>query len=157
MDIPQPEPPPEIPTIYYRDEAGNFLGGFAGVGPPAGAVECPPPPDGRAAWVDGMWRWDEAAAARAEMVLSFAQLLIGLVAEGWITEAEGTAWLAGALPAPVEGVIATLPQAHRFPARARATRPTSVLRLDPLVVVLAATQGKTEEELDAFFRTYANA
>lgn len=109
------------------------------------------------------WLWDGQALTpppdpvpdRAAMRLSFAQLLIGLVAEGWITEAQGDAWLAGVLPAPVSALIATLPQQARFPARARAQRPSEVLRTDPLVTALAMAQGKTDAELDAFFLTYA--
>jgi len=97
----------------------------------------------------------DPAEVRAAMTLSFAQLLIGLVAEGWITEAEGEAWLAGSLPAGVLDLIATLPQAAQFPARARAVAPSYVVRLDPLVVALAQAQGKSDTELDTFFTTYA--
>jgi hypothetical protein len=87
--------------------------------------------------------------------LSFAQLMIGLVSEGWITEAEGEAWLTGTLPAPVLALIGTLPAAQRFPAKARALRPTIVERTDPLVSALGAAQGKTDAQLDDFFQTYA--
>ena len=87
--------------------------------------------------------------------ISFAQLVIGLVTETWITEAEGTAWLQGVLPTAVETLITSLPQEQQFIARARASRPSEVLRNDPLVVSLGAAQGKTEEELDDFFRTYS--
>lgn len=87
--------------------------------------------------------------------ITFAQLLIGLVAEGWITEAEGDGWLAGTLPSPVLALIATLPEAQRFAAKARAIRPSEVLRRDPLVEMLGAAQGKTSAELDAFFATYS--
>lgn len=87
--------------------------------------------------------------------LTFAQLLIGLVAETWITEAEGVAWLQGTVPAAVQALIATLPAAQRFAALARATRPSVVVRADPLVNALAAAQSKTTEELDAFFTTYS--
>ena len=87
--------------------------------------------------------------------ISFAQLVIGLVTETWITEAEGTAWLQGVLPAAVETLITSLPQEQQFIARARASRPSEILRDDPLVVSLGAAQGKTEEELDDFFRTYS--
>lgn len=89
------------------------------------------------------------------MKMTFAQLLIGLVAEGWITEAEGDGWLAGTLPAPVLALIATLPANMRFAAKARAIRPSEVLRRDPLVEMLGAAQGKTPEQLDAFFATYS--
>ena len=87
--------------------------------------------------------------------ISFTQLLIGLVAEGWITEAEGEAWLLGTLPAPVLGLIATLPTEKQFAAKARATRPSTVLRADPLVSALGVAQGKAPEELDTFFTLYA--
>ena len=87
--------------------------------------------------------------------LSFAQLMIGLVTEGWITEAEGEGWLVGTLPAPVLTVIGTLPVNQRFAAKARASRPSDVERADPLVAALATAEGKTSAEIDAFFTTYA--
>lgn len=87
--------------------------------------------------------------------LSFAQLVIGIVQQGWVTEAEGDAWLEGRLPATVRGVIQQLPQAQRFVAKAKATRPSVVERNDPLVAAMAAAQGVTEEELDAFFRVFS--
>lgn len=86
--------------------------------------------------------------------ITFAQLLIGLVAEEWITEAEGEAWLTGTPPAPVIALIGQLPQAQRFAAKARAIRPSIVLRSDPLVIALGTMQGKTPAQLDAFFNTY---
>lgn len=92
---------------------------------------------------------------RASLKLSFAQLMIGLVTEAWITEAEGEAWLAGTLPTAVLTIIGTLPVEQQFAAKARATRPSEVLRNDPLVASLGASAGKTPEELDDFFRTYA--
>ena len=86
--------------------------------------------------------------------ISFAQLLIGLVSEGWITEAEGDAWLAGTPPAPVQGLIAQLPEGQRFAAKARAARPSVVLLSDPLVQALGAMQGR---DLPAFFNIYGAA
>jgi hypothetical protein len=87
--------------------------------------------------------------------ISFAQLMIGLVSEGWITTAEGEAWLTGTLPEPVLALIATLPKAQQFAAKARALRPTLVERTDPLVSALGAAQDKTDAQLDKFFHTYA--
>ena len=89
--------------------------------------------------------------------LSFAQLLIGLVTEGWITESEGGGWLVGTLPAPVLAVIATLPAGQQFAAKARAIRPSVIVRADPLVASLAAAEGKTSADIDAFFTTYATS
>lgn len=110
-------------------------------------VEVPPPPPPTAE--------ELLEAERATMQLSFAQMLIGLVTESWITEADGEAWLTGTLPAPVLALIATLPENQRFAAKARAIQPSVVLRNDPLVAALGAAQNKTPEELDTFFRAYA--
>lgn len=128
-------------------------------------------PDWAADWPEAAeagpgWLWDGDGFApppepeppepdRTAMTLTFAQLMIGLVSEGWITEAEGDAWLDGTLPAPVLALIATLPEAEQFPARARAKRLIEAQRLDPLVIGLALAEGKTDAELDAFFMTYA--
>lgn len=88
--------------------------------------------------------------------LTFPQLLFGLLSENWITEAEANAWLVDrALPVSVETLLATLPVGQQFLARARALQPTQIVRTDPLVASLGAAQGKTPEELDNFFRTYA--
>lgn len=97
----------------------------------------------------------DLADERAMMKLSFAQLLTGLVAEGWITNAEGAAWLTGALPASVTGLIGTLPTAQQFAATAQATAPSEVDRNNTLVIGLGVAEGRTESELDQFFRTYA--
>ena len=143
-------------TQHYVDAQGVYLGAFGdGATPPQGAVEVPAPPHGLATWANGAWVWDQAARDRQSMTLTFAQLLIGLVAEGWITEAEGEAWLAGTLPAAVLAVIGTLPAQAQFAAKARAARPSVVERLDPLVAALAAAQGKTDAQIDAFFTAYA--
>lgn len=92
-----------------------------------------------------------AAREAAKPRLSFAQMLSGLVTLGWITEADGELWLSGTLPQVVLDVIATLPAQARFPAKAKAVRPSEVLRDDPLVSMLGQAQGKTEADIDAFF------
>ncbi len=97
-----------------------------------------------------------AQARRASMKLSFAQLMIGLVAEKWITAAEAEAWLAGTLPFALLVVIDTLPEDQRFPVKARAIRPAEVLRSDPMVAAMGFAAGKTEADIDVFFLTYAS-
>lgn len=158
--------------LYIYDSLGNYVGPhehvpYAAV--PANSTDIAPPDGGFPVWVNGEW---ELRSARAEPVnatpqkpnrktvvptsISFAQLLIGLVAEGWLTQAEGEAWLDGVLPAPLTALIDSLPAEARFVALARAKRPSEILRDDPMVVALGAAQGKTAEELDQFFCTYAN-
>lgn len=88
--------------------------------------------------------------------ISFAQLLIGLVTEGWITAAEGRAWRDRvALPVQVQSVIASLPESQQFAAETRALAPSEVFRNDPLVQALGVAAEKTPEELDNFFRNYS--
>ena len=88
--------------------------------------------------------------------ITFAQALIGLVSEGWITEAEGRAWRdRTALPAVVQGVIAALPAGERFAAETRALAPSVVERQSPLLLAIAAAAGKSSGQVDDFFRTYA--
>lgn len=106
------------------------------------------------------WVWNEGTIEvgpepdpPAVVQMSFAQLLTGLVAEGWITEAEGTAWLGGTLPAAALALIGQLPAAQRFGAKAKAARPSVVVLSDPLVQALAAAQGKSGD-LPAFFNTH---
>lgn len=102
--------------------------------------------------------WDMLAVARRQdMALSFAQLMIGLVAERFISEADGEQWLLGVLPSQIAGLISTLPQEQQFPAKARALRPSIILRGDPLVDLLAFANGKSAEEIDDFFVKYASA
>ena len=92
---------------------------------------------------------------RTDMRLSFAQMLIGLVTEQWITEADGNGWLTGVLPPSVEATINLIPADQRFAARARAARPSEVLRLDPLVQMMSMAQGRSPAEVDDFFARYA--
>lgn len=97
-----------------------------------------------------------AEELRAGMQLSFAQLLIGLVTEEWITQTEGRGWLAGTLPTAVETMINALPAEQQFIAYARAIAPSVVNRLDPIVVAMGQMQSKTDAELDDFFSTYVS-
>lgn len=95
--------------------------------------------------------------AEAQTEVPFEQFLIGLVERKWITEAEGEAWLSGTLPNAVLSVIASMPADQRFAAKARAIRPTKVLRDDPLVTWLAAAKRKSKDQFDTFFAVYSQA
>lgn len=143
--------------IHYADENGKYIGSFDELSEKPAGVVVPLPPDGRAIWNGTSWDTSSIVTLeRDKLKISFAQLLIGLVSEGWITEAEGEGWLVGILPAQVLQLITTLPEEQRFVAKARATRPSEVYRSDPLVVMLGVAQGKTEEDLDDFFHLYSN-
>lgn len=93
---------------------------------------------------------------RESMKLSFAQMLIGLVTDGWITTAEGRNWRDRiSLPSAVTKIIESLPEEQQFAAETRVLAPSEVRRLDPLVIALGDIAGKSPEELDTFFITYS--
>lgn len=80
--------------------------------------------------------------------LSFAQLLYGLVMEGFIDEGEAMAWLVDRiLPAPIEALIAQLPGPQQVLTRARALQPTEIVFTDPMVQAMGGDE--------QFFRTYS--
>lgn len=49
-------PAPPAPTLYFVDGRGNYIGGFAGAEPPAGAIQVPTPPPVHASQI-----WDGQA------------------------------------------------------------------------------------------------
>ncbi len=84
--------------------------------------------------------------------ISFAQLLTALVTGGLITEAEGDAWLSGqALPKVAADLVAAMPAAEQFGARARLLRMVEANRQSPLVAALAKAAGLTGAQVDALF------
>lgn len=151
---------------------------------PAGCVEVPPPevgPNEVPVWGPQGWtvmvpqpptEGGEAVPPktpeevleeeRAAMSLSFAQFVVGLVEQQWVSPQEGSAWLSGsALPAAVEAALGTIPETAeggsmpRLRARARALRPSEVQRNNELLLLMASMQNASPEDLDGFFRSYA--
>jgi hypothetical protein len=124
---------------------------------PEGTVEVPLKPAPNYEWLNNQWVYvaPDPNLARQTMTLSFSQLLIGLVSEGWITAAEGRAWRDRvSLPPAITSLIESLPEQQQFVAETRAMAFTEAYRLDPLVEALGAAENKTPEELDQFFITY---
>lgn len=83
--------------------------------------------------------------------ISFAQLLIGLVNRGWITEQEGLEWLSGTPPSRINTVINGLPEELRFKATARTLRPTDIDPDDFLVNMLVMQQELSPQQKHEFF------
>lgn len=130
-------------------------------GYPADTVELPPPPSPEHRWQGGAWVHvppapPDLSAERWRMRLSRRQLLIGLAAGSWITEAEAiAAATTGAMPAAIEAAIAGLPVADQVAARITWAAMTEARRLDPLVELLAAAQGVDDDVVDQLFVTFA--
>lgn len=142
-----------MPTTFF-DANGNYYETLTDISVRPGHTVAPKKPSADHQWIGGEWVYVEPPVVVPSQ-MTFAQLLIGLVAEGWITEQQGDNWLQGVLPAQVTQLVAGLPVNQRFAARARAARPSIVLRSDTLVNALAAAQGITQEQLDQFFVTYS--
>lgn len=84
------------------------------------------------------------------------QIITGLALAEWITKQEAIDALStGARPAAVEAVIATLPEEDQFDALTKWIGFTEAYRTDPLVLALASAEGKSEAEIDDFFRMCA--
>lgn len=124
---------------------------------PDGTVEVTLKPGADYEWDGSAWVHLEPAPEPVPVSISFAQLVIGLVAERWITEEDGRLWLTGTLPPQVVSTINLIPEEQRFAATAKATRPSVVERMDPLVQRMALVQKRSDAEVDDFFRTYASA
>lgn len=110
------------------------------------------------------WRWTPAGPLLVEPEgpapvpesITFPQMIAGLVDVGWITGAEARAWLTRtALPVAVQNVIASLPARQRFAAEARALSANAIMRNSPLVAALATAAGRTQADVDQFFRSAA--
>jgi hypothetical protein len=80
------------------------------------------------------------------------QFLGQAVAAGMISPDEALAAArTGAVPAAFEQVFATLPPEQAFGARLAWAGMYEVDRASPLLVVVAAAQGMSESDMDAFF------
>lgn len=104
--------------------------------------------DGEGGWIAPPLAPDTVPAT----ITTRRQIMTGLALEGWITEQEALDAIAtGARPAAVEAVINTLPEGERFHARMKWAGFLEAHRDDPLVLALAAAEGKTPQEVDDFF------
>lgn len=73
-------------TIYFRDAAGNYIGGFDGAAPPVGAIEVPNPPEHAGQrWTGTTWGAKPAARARDKQY-SVGDLVAVLKAKGIVTD-----------------------------------------------------------------------
>jgi hypothetical protein len=118
-------------------------------------------------WIDPVTRTTKQAPApsvevtqaqkRISMTLTPAQLFQGMWKSGFITAEEALdAATLGKMPLAVETAISTLPEEEQISARILWGRMTVIERTSPLVPLLAASVGMTEEDVDEFFETYSS-
>ncbi len=120
---------------------------------PQGSTVVPKRPSPDHIWGGSAWQWVAPVPPPATIPdLSFAQMLIGLDQRGWVPRADLVAWRDNAvLPPLVVSVILSLPVAARFTAETRALRPSVVKADNPILKLIAASAGKTDADLSAFF------
>ncbi len=155
-------------TVYRTSERKD--GGVTSlVGEEAVVTEIGPLPDDVTAdkpgphdrWNPQAASWvEDAALKRAATVpdrIRSRQLLIGLMTESVITESEAIeAARTGAVPAVIQAVFGKLPSAGERAAAAITWAKMSVVERDhPLVDALAAANGMSEADVDAFFQACA--
>lgn len=93
-----------------------------------------------------------APAAQVPRIISDRQFFQQLANEGLITAEEALAAVGpGAIPASMDAMIESLPEADRFPARMLLTGATQFDKQDPLVSVLSSLFGWSSDKLNAFW------
>lgn len=135
-------------VIEADADPGLWAQALAGAFGPVAPYSAPPEPSP-----------DEiAAAARSGMSLTRRQVIIGMVLEGLISQAEGIAMsTAKTPPAAVETMLAEMPEPQQTVARITLADFTVAYRLDPMVALFQTAGGLTDAQMDAFFVGYAAA
>jgi hypothetical protein len=97
------------------------------------------------------------AQRRQRMVVSRRQLLDALARAGFLTAEQALAAArTGEMPPPLATLAESLPDADRLSVEITWATMTQAERLHPLVDALAAAQGATPAEIDAFFELAAS-
>lgn len=103
------------------------------------------------------WVTDEVVVPQEIASITRRQFLIGAASAGLLTAAEAeAAATSGAIPAAIEAVFNTLPNAQALAARITWATMTKIERGEPLVDAAAVAFGLTPEQVDAFFLSAAS-
>lgn len=135
----------EITDQQYRDAlAGMLAGKLVTITEGSFAVIDPPEPEPEP---------EPAVPPVVPQSVSRFQIITGLALVGWITEQEAEdAAATGEIPAAVAAVISALPDdTAKFVARMKWRTFHTAYRDDELVNALAAAEGKSQADVDAFF------
>jgi len=126
-------------TKFFVDDAGNYIGGFDGAEPPAGAIEVAPPPD------DARQKWNGEEWLPLATVDPLTTPLPRL--EFWLAAAQANVskWsIRDRIAAMTEGV-------EKWEAIAWFEEAVQYRRDDPILVAQAALESITPEQLDALW------
>lgn len=105
------------------------------------------------------WHWDgETLTPPASpplpvpQSLTYRQFILGLLEISFITEQEAVDAAARVIPAAIDAIFDTLPSSDATKARVTFKTMVTIERVNPLVSSIGTAIGKTEEELNDFFR-----
>jgi ABC-type proline/glycine betaine transport system permease subunit len=98
-------------------------------------------------------QWVKNAAAMPQSIPSITRLqfLLAAPSAGLLTSEQAEQASLGEIPLPIQAVFDTLPEAEAAAARVIWRTMTRIERNEPLVAEVAAAQGMTSEQVDAFF------
>lgn len=94
---------------------------------------------------------DARAAWRATREVSKLDLVLAMAGAGLISPASAIAAAGGGIPAEFEPVVAAMPPGPQTEARIRWAGAATIPRLSPLILVVQAATGMTDEAADALF------
>lgn len=151
-----------MPQHFIKN--GVYFETITDVPAPQGAVavsQRPSPdhqPDGNGGWVYVAPQSEPIEQQRLRWGLTRRQVIIGMVAEGLISDAEGLALAQnGTPPAAVEAIIQAMSTPlQRSAARITLASFTVAYRIDPMTQVFQAAGGLSDAQMDAFFQGYTN-
>lgn len=96
------------------------------------------------------------AEGLAPQTISRRQFYQQLAVEGVISQDEALWALSGQIPAVLISLVLQLPEADQFAAKMHLSGSATYERNHPLTAAIGAAQGKTSEQIDAFYQAAAN-
>lgn len=142
-------------TKFFVDVDGNYLGGFDGAEPPAGAIEVPvPPSDAREIWDGLAWLPLPVSLEPVPSEISRRQFFQEMANRELITKEDALAAItSGTLPAEFETLVAAiLDEDIEWQARMALCGATTFLRANWFVDYFAAMNGFSPAYMDDLWR-----
>lgn len=123
---------------------------------PTGTIQVSLKPSADHEWQDGQWVYyePEPVPEPVPATISRRQFYDGLAEAGRISKAEALAAMkTGAIPVALQAILDGMTDdGARYKAEMKLIGATDFMRDDPLVMVVAITQGMSEAEVDQFWR-----
>lgn len=142
----------------YADRDGKYLGIFVGGIPSIeGIIEIPVPPNDLAEWDGQKWVVYEPTpeelltTERASASVTRGQFCTNLITSGILPIAEAVAAAKGDWPNTFAAALVSMTDAERAAAEIEWAGATTILRNAPLLIMLQAFAGLSDEAVDVLF------